>query len=614
MVARLVQDESTPFSKILLMLRSLRDSLPGFDKENTAGTDQPPARAAFDHHFIHPTATSPPLTRLDWCIEHLAEFVARKYAAPPNMRDSMSKIFRQKITTLDDNSEEFLQYLEENYTAHTAQSSLQRSRMRGHASPKDAAGRGELDVVHETIVLEGSRSLMDMSASLDLRSADAESGSEFTKLRPRKWIGAHEAGDAAVPPEQEEVRFPVRTSIASAPEPVHNSVFAEPLGQMDEGSSRALPSRVPRLIRIQRVRSAPTLSPHPMTLMPTFSEDCKRILADISPWGLDVFLLDKLSGCRPLLALGSEIFARSNLLQRLKLNPLIMARYLAALEDGYAHYPQILYHNNLHGADVMHSTYLLLQSPALAGAFSDLEMFSAILAAAAHDVGHPGVTNQFLVATQSPLAILYNDQAVLENHHTATAFKLMAQQDYNVLGALDRADQQATRSMVIEMIMNTDMARHFQFLANFRTLVETKRGDDGRIDMTQLRDEDRMLILCAIVHCADLAGTTKPWNICAEWCKRLLLEFFNQGDREAEAGLEVGPLHDRKKTSIPKSQVNFINFIAQPLWEVWDMLVGGNSLPLQLLKENRELWQRLAHEADAAIPRADSASHSQSSA
>ena len=99
------------------------------------------------------------------------------------------------------------------------------------------------------------------------------------------------------------------------------------------------------------------------------------------------------------------------------------------------------------------------------------------------------------------------------------------------------------------------MARHFQFLNNFRTLVETKRNDAGQFDITQLRDEDRMLLLCAIVHCADLAGSTKPWDLCFEWCNRLLLEFFNQGDREAEAGLEVGPLYDRRKTSIPKSQV-----------------------------------------------------------
>jgi hypothetical protein len=83
--------------------------------------------------------------------------------------------------------------------------------------------------------------------------------------------------------------------------------------------------------------------------------------------------------------------------------------------------------------------------------------------------------------------------------------------------------------MVIEIIMNTDMARHFQFLNNFRALVESKRTDH-KFDASQLRDEDRMMLLCAIVHCADLVEEfqQQPWPICREWCKRLLLEFFNQ--------------------------------------------------------------------------------------
>ncbi len=182
-----------------------------------------------------------------------------------------------------------------------------------------------------------------------------------------------------------------------------------------------------------------------------------------------------------------------------------------------------------------HNTFLSLSlSPSLSHAILTLislslsKVFSAILAAGAHDVGHPGVTNQFLMATQSPLAILYNDQAVLENHHAATTFKLMLTPEYNVLASLSPSDQHTCRAMIIEMIMNTDMARHFQFLNNFRLLVESKRNEGGVFDISQLRDEDRMLVLCAIVHCADLAGTTKPWPLCSEWCKRLLLEFFNQ--------------------------------------------------------------------------------------
>ena len=35
-----------------------------------------------------------------------------------------------------------------------------------------------------------------------------------------------------------------------------------------------------------------------------------------------------------------------------------------------------------------------------------------------------GYTNSFLVARGDPLAILYNDRSVLENHHVASAWKL----------------------------------------------------------------------------------------------------------------------------------------------------------------------------------------------
>ena len=52
-------------------------------------------------------------------------------------------------------------------------------------------------------------------------------------------------------------------------------------------------------------------------------------------------------------------------------------------------------------------------------------MFAALVAAAVHDVDHPGMSNQFLIETSHDLALLYNDNSVLENHHLAMAFKTM---------------------------------------------------------------------------------------------------------------------------------------------------------------------------------------------
>ena len=61
----------------------------------------------------------------------------------------------------------------------------------------------------------------------------------------------------------------------------------------------------------------------------------------------------------------------------------------------------------------------------LATVFSDLELFSILFAAAIHDLAHTGQSNQFHINTKSNLALLYNDQSVLENHHISTAFRIM---------------------------------------------------------------------------------------------------------------------------------------------------------------------------------------------
>lgn len=49
---------------------------------------------------------------------------------------------------------------------------------------------------------------------------------------------------------------------------------------------------------------------------------------------------------------------------------------------------------------------------------------SALIAAATHDIDHPGRSSAFLCNSNNSLAILYNDTSVLESHHAATTFRL----------------------------------------------------------------------------------------------------------------------------------------------------------------------------------------------
>jgi cAMP-specific phosphodiesterase 4 len=84
-----------------------------------------------------------------------------------------------------------------------------------------------------------------------------------------------------------------------------------------------------------------------------------------------------------------------------------------------------------------------------------------------------------------------------------------------------------------------------------------------------------------MVHCADLSNPTKPLGIYRKWVDRIVEEFFLQGDKEREHGMEISAMCDRFNQSVEKSQVGFIDFIVHPLWETWaDLVVRINNYKL----------------------------------
>ena len=66
------------------------------------------------------------------------------------------------------------------------------------------------------------------------------------------------------------------------------------------------------------------------------------------------------------------------------------------------------------------------------------------------------------------LALLYNDMCVLESHHAATTFRLtLSDEKINIFRNLDRDMYKLVRSIVVDMILATEMTRHFEHLAKF---------------------------------------------------------------------------------------------------------------------------------------------------
>ena len=52
----------------------------------------------------------------------------------------------------------------------------------------------------------------------------------------------------------------------------------------------------------------------------------------------------------------------------------------------------------------------------------------------------------------SEMAIIYNDESVLENHHLAVAFQLLQHEDCDIFQNLSKKERQLLRKMSIEMV------------------------------------------------------------------------------------------------------------------------------------------------------------------
>ncbi|XP_078008222.1 dual specificity calcium/calmodulin-dependent 3',5'-cyclic nucleotide phosphodiesterase 1C isoform X3 [Phascolarctos cinereus] len=279
-------------------------------------------------------------------------------------------------------------------------------------------------------------------------------------------------------------------------------------------------------------------------------------LKDVDKWSFDVFTLNDASGDHALKFIFYELLTRYDLISRFKIPISALVSFVEALEVGYSKHKNP-YHNLMHAADVTQTVHYLLYKTGVANWLTELEIFAIIFSAAIHDYEHTGTTNNFHIQTRSDPAILYNDRSVLENHHISAAYRLLQEdEEMNILSNLSKDDWREFRTLVIEMVMATDMSCHFQQIKAMKTALQ------------QPEAIDKPKALSLMLHTADISHPAKAWDLHHRWTMSLLEEFFRQGDREAELGLPFSPLCDRKSTMVAQSQVGFIDFIVEPTFTV----------------------------------------------
>ncbi|XP_051969663.1 dual specificity calcium/calmodulin-dependent 3',5'-cyclic nucleotide phosphodiesterase 1A isoform X2 [Xyrauchen texanus] len=291
-------------------------------------------------------------------------------------------------------------------------------------------------------------------------------------------------------------------------------------------------------------------------------------LKHVDTWSFDVFTLNDASGDHSLKFIFYELLTRYDLINRFKIPVSALVSFVEALEVGYGKHRNP-YHNLIHAADVTQTVHYLLLKTGMVHWLTELEIFAMLFAAAVHDYEHTGTTNNFHIQTRSDTAILYNDRAVQENHHVSAAYRLLQDDDeMNILFNLSKDDWRDFRTLVVEMVLATDMSCHFQQIKAMKIFLQ------------QPEAIDKPKALSLLLHTADISHPAKNWNMHHRWTTSLLEEFFRQGDKEAELGLPFSPLCDRKSTMVAQSQIGFIDFIVEPTFTVLTDMIEKIVSPL----------------------------------
>ncbi|CAB4063273.1 PDE8 [Lepeophtheirus salmonis] len=263
-----------------------------------------------------------------------------------------------------------------------------------------------------------------------------------------------------------------------------------------------------------------------------------------------------------------------------------LQNWLTLIEANYN--ADISYHNSTHAADVLHAVAYFLESPR--------------------------VKDAFLCNSGNGLANLYNDITVLENHHASLGFKLtQSDKRVNIFQNLDKDSYKLIRQGVIDLVLATDMSKHFvhvnKFASVFNTIesgecsvsdVVATDGSDAVLSGVPNTPENVAILKRMLIKCADVANPARPLHICKVWAFRIAEEYFSQTDDEKRLGLTVVmPQFDRATCSITKSQIGFYDFFINDMFDCLNNFDDFHKL-VDIIQFNYNYWKQEAEEEENA--------------
>ncbi|GAB9466864.1 3'5'-cyclic nucleotide phosphodiesterase [Globisporangium polare] len=305
-----------------------------------------------------------------------------------------------------------------------------------------------------------------------------------------------------------------------------------------------------------------------------------------------------------------DMFEYYDLLTRFRVPRATMRRFIVSVKSQYQDIP---YHNFYHAFATLHVSFMIVssqpdplkQTAALASGsglaaaalsaasqpassrslFEARDLLAIFVAAFCHDMNHNGRTNDFHISYRTSIAMLYNDQSVLENMHAAACFDTMRRPGHDILEHMDAGEYRHVRKSIIRAILATDMHNHAGIVSQLHEKLKS--------DVFNSDDEThKELLINAIVHSADISGPALTESAHLRWSLQLLHEFNMQYDEEVALGM-TPTLYMNAKPCTPafcKLNIAFIDSCVFPLWGIMNTFLDGLGSCITNIQTNRVMW------------------------
>ncbi|KAI0266541.1 hypothetical protein BC834DRAFT_133555 [Gloeopeniophorella convolvens] len=335
------------------------------------------------------------------------------------------------------------------------------------------------------------------------------------------------------------------------------------------------------------------------------SERRAQLIQSLDSWHFEPHKLpeDEVLYCS--LIIFETLFRLDGLSTAVPVSPDQVMSLIANLQHVYRQ--QNSYHNFEHALDVLQAIHrflcsagrvppasVLLESddrtwkpspvtgkPALVHYLTDEDLFCLYVASIGHDAGHPGVTNGFMKNAQAPLSSLYDHNSPLEQLHYTLLSHILRRQGFAFL--LDNSGQASHfRELLAKTILATDMRVHYEFMDNYRKLVEGAAVEPW---------DAKVLVCQALIKAADISNPCRPLNVSQHWASALQEEWTTQATLERHLHMNPSVKEEDDPLSEAKSQVWFIETFAKPLFDLTACGIPETAEYADQCSENLTRWK-----------------------